>query len=199
MRKTGHKPAEQTGDSYSPTAQVKFIDALQYEDESMASVKEILTETSEARRTRRTTLHQRYSREQKKSEMIPSSIDIRLLEANIYLKRPIEMDKETLFRYHSDRQVLLEVIREASFRLTNYTNIFLQKAALLLNIMIDLFVQYQKKIDKLYESFDNLDDSLLPWIDIIKSTPIDTSLFIQEEDDQQINEEVTPEENVTEN
>lgn len=109
------------------------------------------------------------------------------------------MDKETLFRYHSDRQVLLEVIREASFRLTNYTNIFLQKAALLLNIMIDLFVQYQKKIDKLYESFDNLDDSLLPWIDIIKSTPIDTSLFIQEEDDQQINEEVTPEENVTEN
>lgn len=93
--RTFQKPGDPTGESYSPNGRKgKFLDSLQYEDDSLASVLEIEVETSEARRTRRTTLHQKYSSEHKKSDMIPSSIDIRLLETNIYLKRPLEIDKE---------------------------------------------------------------------------------------------------------
>ena len=160
------KQVEQTGDSYSPNGtngkKGKLIDVLHYEDDSLASVKEIEKETSEARRTRRTTLHKKYSSEHKKSEMIPSSIDIRFLEANIYLKRPLELEKAKLIQYHKDREVLIEVIRLASFRLKNYTNVFLMKAEMLLNIMVDLFVQYQKRVNKIYDTLDNLDDCLMP-------------------------------------
>lgn len=81
--------------------------------------------------------------------MIPDSIDIRRLDMNMYLKRPLEIDKTMLQLYHSDRGILIEIVRKGSFRLVNYTQVFIQKAEILLTIMIDLFVGFQKKVDKL--------------------------------------------------
>lgn len=162
---TNRRPIEPTGDSQSPNTnrdQSKFIDALQYEDESLKSVQEIERETCEARHTRRTTLQKKYSSEHKKNEMAPSSIDIRRLEMNIYLKRPLEIDQSRLVKLHKNRNILIEVVRQASLRLKNYTNVFLMKADMLLNIMVNLFVQYQKRVDKIYYTFQNLDDCLLP-------------------------------------
>jgi hypothetical protein len=74
--------------------------------------------------------------------MVPDSIDIRLLDMNMYLRRPLEVSKDILQLYHSDRDILIEVVRKGSFRLTNYTQVFIQKAEILLTVMIDLFVQF---------------------------------------------------------
>ncbi len=176
----------------------RFIDSVQEEDESLKSVLEVERETNEARMTRRTTLHQKYSSEHKKSDMVPDSIDIRLLELNIYLKRPLEIEKNLLTLYHSDREILMEVVRKGSFRLTNYTSVFIQKAEILLTVMINLFVQFQKKVHKLQETFENLEDCLLPWVDIIKNIPIDITQFehleeiFENENDDQEQGEMSP-------
>lgn len=180
---------EPPGNSYSTSNKKKvFIDAIQEEDESLKSVKEIERETEEQRLTRRTTLHFKYSSEHKKSEMVPDSIDIRRLDMNMYLKQPLEIDKTMLQLYHSDRGILIEIVRKGSFRLVNYTQVFIQKAEILLTIMIDLFVEFQKKVDKLQQSFENLEDCMLPWIDIIKNIPIDISIFEQLEPEKEENE-----------
>jgi hypothetical protein len=55
----------------------------------------------------------------------------------------------------------------------NYTKVYMRKAQLLFDITLDLFSQYQLQLDTVYKNYNELEDSILPWKDVISKMSVD--------------------------
>lgn len=121
------------------------------------------------RNTRKQTLINMSKREREESRNWPSSIDIRELEGNLYLKRMIKINYAEISNLHQNKSEFLERLRLSIKRVKSYVSVFDTKAKLLLKILINLMENFGKELRKRLTEYDQLDLVFSPWIDIIKN------------------------------
>lgn len=120
-------------------------------------------ETEQERKTRRTTLKESLVTPfDKKSPLLPKSIDIRLLEGNIFLgQKPDLIQVKEICEMKNDPLKLVKLIRNAGNRVNFYCEIFDAKAQLLMNIMSGLYEKFKNQIDSFIERYSIIDQYIL--------------------------------------
>lgn len=112
-------------------------------------------ETAQERKTRRTTLQDSLLKPfDKNSPLLPKSIDIRLLEGNIFLgQKPDLIDPKEI----NDPGKMIDLIRNGANRVNFYCELFNTKARLLIDIMSDLFEKFKMHIGAFLEGYSVLE------------------------------------------
>lgn len=121
------------------------------------------------RKTRTKTLMNHLKMERKESVNWPSSIDIRELEGNIYLKGMIKVNFNEINRLHQNKGEFLERLRFSIKRVKSYVSVFETKAKLLLKILINLMENFGKELRRRIDEYESLYLIFDPWLDIIKN------------------------------
>lgn len=123
-------------------------------------------ETEEERKTRRTTLQESIMKPtKKKADFLPNSIDIRLLEGNLYLEERPKKNLKELVKMQNDARLMEKLLRNTSNRVNAYCENFILKAGLLMKIMCDLFLQYKHQLKKFKDSYSIVRSSFLRYLE----------------------------------
>ena len=128
-------------------------------------------EDAKTRKTRRATLQNLVSREFRKSDVIPPSIDMRQLEGNLFLKKPQKIDCDEVLGLQGNKEKFLKRLRSGGNRLKAYTKQFFCKADVLLKVLIEVIIEFLTELRKLYQEFDNYEKVVAKWRKIIRSRP----------------------------
>jgi hypothetical protein len=130
-------------------------------------VTEDVKESKQERKMRRTTLQNGFLRESHKPEIFPSSIDIRNLQGNIFLKGKFEFRKVDAVKLHQSDMNMLNKIRASFRRVNSYCEVFNTKAEILLSILLDLLSKYNEEANRKIYFYGRLKDVYAPWMTIV--------------------------------
>lgn len=144
---------------------------MNHTDNDLSEIFEIEEEQSH-RTTRRQTLLHMARIERKESQSFPSSIDIREMEGNIYLKSNPNINYEEIAELHKSKNEFLKRLRLSVKRVKFYAGVFHQKATLLLKILIELMSNFEKEFFRRVQEYEYLEEILNPWLDIVKNANI---------------------------
>lgn len=97
-----------------------------HEATALELIAEVESETMEERKTRRTTLYQKLTQELNLNEL--KNISIMEMEMNVSLNIRLNINSQDLRSYHFNHQLFQEVMRQANFRMKNYTRVYMRKA-----------------------------------------------------------------------
>ena len=126
---------------------------------------EEIEETEEERKNRRTTLQEEALKLiQKKADFLPKSIDIRLLDGNLYLYQKLDRNVKTIIQTQNDARLMENLLRSINNRVNIYCDNFTLKTGLLMKIVCDLLLKFASKLKNILESYVKIREFIVRYL-----------------------------------